>query len=127
MIYLDVEDLVDIAAAVLAPQDVVIRDLGLLSMSAHRPQTRAFGHEPYPTVADKAAALLVALCMNHPLQDGNKRIALAAAWVFCGLHTGGQPEMTNDDAFNLVMGVAEGRLDVPEVSAALWKAGIVGS
>jgi len=58
LIYLDVEDLVNIAAAVIAPQDVVIRDVGLLTMSAHRPQTRAFGHEPYPTIADKAAALL---------------------------------------------------------------------
>jgi len=66
----------------------------------------------------------VALCMNYPLQDGNKRLALAAAWVFCGLNTGGQPNMSNDEAYDLVMGVAQGHLDVPEVSAALSKAGI---
>ncbi|MFI7543514.1 type II toxin-antitoxin system death-on-curing family toxin [Actinoplanes sp. NPDC049599] len=124
MIYLDAEDLVDIAVAVLDTQPVVIRDVGLLSMSAHRPQAQVCGHEPYPTVADKAAALLVSICMNRPLQDGNKRLALAAAWVFCGLNTGRQPGMSNDDAYNLVMGVAQGRLDVPEVAAALREAGI---
>jgi death-on-curing protein len=124
MIYLDVEDLADIATLVLDPQAVVIRDVGLLSMAAHRPQTSVFGHEPYPAVVDKAAALLVSITMNHPLQDGNKRLALAAAWVFCGLNAGRQPEMSNDAAYELVMGVARGELDVPEVAAALWKAGI---
>lgn len=124
MIYLDVEDLADIAALVLHPQAVVIRDIGLLSMSAHRPQTSVFGHEPYPTTADKAAALLVSLTMNHPLQDGNKRLALAATWVFCGLNAGRQPDLTNDAAYDLVMGVARGELDVPEAAAALEKAGI---
>lgn len=124
MIYLDVEDLADIAADILAPQQVIIRDVGLLSMAVHRPQTNVFGHEPYPGVADKAAALLVSITMNHPLQDGNKRLALAAAWVFCGLNCQRQPLMTNDQAYDLVMGVAKGELDVAEVSAVLVAAGI---
>lgn len=128
MIFLDVDDLIDIAVGVLEPeQKVVVRDLGLLSMSAHRPQAVVFGYEPYPTVAEKAAALLVSLAMNHPLQDGNKRLALAAAWVFCGLNLGRQPEMTNDQAYELVMGVARGELDVPEVAGQLVEAGITGA
>ena len=100
---------------------------GLLSMSAHRPQAVVFGYEPYPTVADKAAALLVSLTMNHPLQDGSKRLTLAAAWVFCGLNLGRQPDMTNDQAYELVMGVARGELDVPQVADHLRQAGIVDS
>lgn len=123
MIYLDEEDLADIAATIL-DQPVIIRDVGLLSVSAHRPQTNVFGFEPYGSVAEKAAALLVAVCMNHPLQDGNKRLALAAAWVFCGLNCGHQPAMTNEDAYSLVMGVATGELDVPDVAMALSAAGI---
>jgi death-on-curing protein len=122
--YLDAEDLVQIAIQVLDPQKAVAHDLGLLSMSAHRPQTNVFGHEPYPTVADKAAALLVSICMNHPLQDGNKRLALAAAWTFCDLNVGRRPAMSNDEAYRLVMGVAQGRLDIDFVSAALREAGI---
>jgi death on curing protein len=126
VIYLDAEDLLDIAAMVLDPQPVIVRDLGLLSMSAHRPQTQAFGHEPYPTVADKAAALLVSICMNHPLQDGNKRLALAAAWAFCDLNVGHKPKMSNVQAFNLVMGVARGDIDLGNVSSVLCEAGIDG-
>ncbi len=124
MIYLDTEDLVDIAAMVLDPQKVVVRDLGLLSMCAHRPQTMAFGHEPYVTVAEKAAALLVSICMNHPLQDGNKRLALAASWAFCDLNVGHKPKMSNTQAFNLVMGVAIGEIDLKNVASVLVEAGI---
>jgi death-on-curing protein len=124
VIYLDEEDLIDIATQVLEGQQVVIRDLGPLSMSAHRPQTTVFGYEPYGTIAEKAAALLVALIMNRAVQDGNQRLALAAAWAFCGLNCGRQPSMTNDQAYDLVMGVATGDLDVPDVAAALSTAGI---
>lgn len=124
MIYLDVEDLVRIATLLLDPQPPIVRDLGLLSMAAHRPQTQAFGFEPYPTVPEKAAALLVSICMNHPLQDGNKRLALAAAWAFCDLNVNRKPAMNNDEAYALVMGVATGELDVKEVAEALRKAGI---
>jgi death-on-curing protein len=128
VIYLDVDDLVDIAVGVLEPeQKVIVRDVGLLSMSAHRPQAVVFGYEPYATVADKAAALLVSLTMNHPLQDGNKRLALAATWVFCGLNLDRQPDMTNEQAYELVMGIARGELDVPEVADHLRRAGIVAS
>jgi death on curing protein len=124
VIYLDAEDLADIAQAVLGGEKVVIRDVGLLAMSAHRPQTQAFGYEPYVTVAEKAAALLVSITMNHALQDGDKRLALAAAWVFCGLNHGAQPQMSNDDAYEVVMAVARGEADVPEVTDALRRAGI---
>jgi death-on-curing protein len=124
VIYLDEEDLVYIAQAVMGDQEIVIRDVGLLGMSAHRPQTNVFGYEPYITVAEKAAALLVSITMNHALQDGNKRLALAAAWSFCGLNCGRQPDMTNDEAYELVMGVARGELEVKEVTDALSAAGI---
>jgi death on curing protein len=124
VIYLDEEDLAEIAAEVLGGQEVVIRDLGLLAMSAHRPRTNVFGHEPYPGVADKAAAL-VSLTMNHPLQDGNKRLAFAAAWVFCGLNDQ-RPQMSQTEATDLVMGVAKGELDIAQVAAVLRAAGVRG-
>jgi death-on-curing protein len=123
VIYLDVEDLLEIAAQVLDAQPQV-RDMSLLAMSAARPQTMAFGYEPYVTVAEKAAALLVAVCKNHALIDGNKRLALTAAFVFCGLNRGSLPRMTNDEAYDLTMAVATGEVDVKEVAAALTAAGI---
>ena len=98
--------------------------VSLLSASAARPQTLAFGFEPYPTLAEKAAALLVSLTMNHCLIDGNKRLALAAALTFCAVNTGRVPTMSNDDAYDLVIAVCERQADVPEVAEALRKAGV---
>lgn len=123
MIYLDVEDLVGIAERATGGP-VRIRDLGLLGSAAHRPQQVAFGFEPYPTLAEKAAALLCSLAMNHALIDGNKRLALAGTWTFCYLNGGRLPAMTNDEAYDLVMGVATGGLDVKEVAEQLRAAGI---
>lgn len=124
MRYLDVEALVRVAAHAIDPQEVKIRELGLLSASAHRPQTVAFGFEPYPTIPEKAAALLVSLALNHCLVDGNKRLALAAALTFIRINAGRLPSMSNDEAYDLVIAVCEHRADVPEVADAFRKAGV---
>lgn len=124
MRYFSEEDLIRIAGHAIEPQEVKIRELGLLSASAHRPQTFAFGYEPYPTVPDKAAALLVSLALNHCLVDGNKRLALSAGFLFCRLNTGRLPDLTNDEAYDLVILVCEHEFDVPQVADVLRKAGI---
>lgn len=126
MIYLDVEDLIRIAERATGGP-VRVRDLGLLGSAAFRPQQVAFGFEPYPTLAEKAAALLCSLALNHALVDGNKRLALAASFTFCAINCGRLPAMTNDQAYDLVMGVCEHKLDVKEVAALLVAAGIPAS
>lgn len=40
---------------------VAVRDVGLLAPAVGRPQASAFGEDAYPTLAEKAAALLHAL------------------------------------------------------------------
>jgi death-on-curing protein len=42
----------------------------------------AFGQEAFPTLEDKAAALVFLLIANHPFYDGNKRIAGGALRLF---------------------------------------------
>lgn len=54
-----------------------IRDAGALESALHRPQT---GY--YDTLIHEAAALLESLVQNHPLVDGNKRVAFAVVDVF---------------------------------------------
>ena len=54
-----------------------VRDLGALESALHRPQT---GY--YNSLVDDAAALLESLVQNHPVIDGNRRIAFAVADVF---------------------------------------------
>ena len=69
----------------------------------------------------KAAALLHSLARNHPLVDGNKRLAWLATVVFLDLN-GRAVTMTDDDAFALVMAVATGDLDVPAIAERLASA-----
>lgn len=76
-----------------------------------RPQATAFGADAYPDLDTKAAALLHSLARNHALVDGNKRLALAAVIAFYGLN-GRRLTLTNDAAYELVMAVAAGHLDL---------------
>lgn len=84
-----------------------IRDIGLLDSAAHRPQVSVFGEDAYPSVDEKAAAMLESLVRNHALVDGNKRIGWLATVVFYGLN-GIMLEAPDDDAYELVIEIASG-------------------
>lgn len=121
--YLEVEDLLYLAERIMGAKPQV-RDLGLLGASAHRPQTNVFGYEAYSTLSQKAAALLTSLALNHALVDGNKRLALVAALTFCHINCGRRPALTNDQQYDLVIGVVEHALDVTDVAKIFHDAGI---
>jgi death on curing protein len=112
--FLSVDDLLEIAAGVLP--EVMIRDVGLLASAAARPRTTVFGQDAYPTFSDKAAALLHSLARNHPLIDGNKRLAWSATRTFCLLNGRDLVYESVDVAERFVLDVAAGELDVPQIS-----------
>ena len=117
MIFLDVEELLHVAQRAVGLVDV--RDLGLLDSAAARPRASAFGVDAYPTVTLKAAALLHSLARNHPLVDGNKRLALAATLAFVGVNRM-RLVLTSDEAYDLVIAVATGVFDeVAEIDRVL--------
>jgi len=74
--------------------------------------------EAYPAIAVKAAALLHSLASNHPLVDGNKRLAWLAPVVFLDLNGLG-PKVSDDEAFDLVWEVASGESELTVISARL--------
>jgi len=113
--YLDLEDLLGMVRALGAGP---VRDVGLLDSAAARPRATAFGEDAYPTLALKAAALPHSLARNHALVDGNKRLAWLATVVFLDLNASGT-ELSDDDAFTLVMDASQGRLDVERVATRL--------
>jgi death on curing protein len=113
--YLELEDLLALTRALAAGP---VRDLGLLDAACARPRSSAFGEEAYPTVAHKAAALLHSIARNHALVDGNKRLAWLGAVVFLDLN-GFEVDLADDEAFELVMAVARGEMDVDDIAAAL--------
>lgn len=111
--YLSVDDLLEVATGVLA--EVLLRDAGLLASAAARPRTTVFGADAYPTFAEKVAALMHSLARNHPLIDGNKRLAWSAGRAFCLLN-GRDLHHSVDDAETFVLSMAAGRLDVPDIA-----------
>jgi death on curing protein len=116
--HLTVEQTLRIArAAVGGP--IEVRDLGLLESAVHRPRASVLGQEAYPDLFAKAGALLHSLARNHPLVDGNKRLAWLATWVFLAKN-GRVLDPATDEAYDLVIAVAAGELDdVAEIASAL--------
>ncbi len=117
-IFLDAADLLHIAErAIGTPPE--LRDPGLLASAAARVQASAFGEDAYPTLHEKAAALMHSLARNHPLIDGNKRLALAGTFVFLAIN-GAPLALSEDEAYDLTIAVATGELDdIAELAAAL--------
>lgn len=111
--YLSIEDLLDIAAGLMS--EVAVRDPGLLAAAAARPSISVFGDDAYRSFQEKVAALLHSLVRNHALVDGNKRLAWSATRVLC-LINGRDLIYTVDEAEELMLGAAAGRLDVSEIS-----------
>lgn len=115
---LDLADLLRVARRVIGP-DLAIRDYGLLDSAAARPKTTVFWQDAYPTIHEKAAALLHSTVSNHALVDGNKRLGLAAVIVFYGIN-GYRLTFDNDAAFELIMEIAAGSLsDVQPIADRL--------
>lgn len=100
-----------------------VRDVGLLASAAARPGAGFGDFEAYPSLDLKAAALLHSLVRNHALVDGNKRLGWTAVVVLYDLN-GFDLDAPEDDAYDTVIAVAEGRLEVPELAQVLqgWAA-----
>lgn len=114
-VYLSLEDLLHLCEALGGLQ---VRDLGLLDSAAHRPTSVLFGAEAYPDLDTKAAVLLESIVRNHPLLDGNKRLGWVAVVVFYGLNDQ-DLDAPDDPAYDLVIAVAEGRLDHLQITTTL--------
>lgn len=115
--YLTLDDVLEVADGII--DGVLVRDMGLLASAVARPQTTVFGEDAYPTLSDKAAALMHSLACNHALVDGNKRLAWAATRVSCLLNGHDVQFASVDEAESMVLAVAAGDLDVPALASLL--------
>lgn len=93
-----------------------VRDSGLLDSALARPRHK-FIYAKAASLATLAASYLYGLAKNHGFVDGNKRVALMAAYAFLGLNgrdlDAGEPEVAD-----VVDGVAAGR--ITERALASW-------
>lgn len=104
--------------AVVARLGLHVRDEGLFFSGLARPAASAFGRDAYPDLGLKAAALLNSLARNHALIDGNKRTAWILTVAFLNLN-GVDIDMTQDEKFDLVLGVAAGKLELEETARVI--------
>lgn len=123
MRYLTLAEALTIAEAVTGTRAAVLAQasrLDLLDSALHAPQA-GFGEvEFYPDFADKAAVLAVRIARNHPLPDGNKRLAWQSLTMFCILNEYALT-VPADDAVDLMLAIAAGELDETEVATWLTK------
>jgi death-on-curing protein len=105
--YLELDD----ALHVVSRFGFHLRDAGLLGSALSRPATTIFGADAYESLELKAAAMLESLARSHPLIDGNKRTAWTLMALFLWIN-GYRHEMPTDTAFDLVLGVARGDLEL---------------
>lgn len=83
--YLGLADFLLIAEAVLqVPAEDLHRvcDIGAADSALKAPAACFGTYEAYPSMAQKTAVLGNRLCRNHPLLDGNKRVAYLAMHEF---------------------------------------------
>jgi death on curing protein len=91
-------------------------DANKLDSALHRPHAEAFGEEFYPTIWEKAAALLEGIVAAHAFLDGNKRLGLVCLAMFLRLNGVGL-HADHEALFLLVMEIAGGDLhDVSEIA-----------
>lgn len=113
MHYLNASDVIRIAEAEVGPDTLV--DFGLLESAVMRPQQTVGGHDAYPDIHRKAAALMYSLIRNHPFVDGNKRTAVLAVDVFYGLN-GWELSAVQGEMVALAVDIAEGQVDVEGIA-----------
>ena len=80
--------------------------------------TTVFGADAYPDRHTKAAALMHSLARNHAFIDGNKRVS----WLACGALywlNGYVLDAPDDPAYELVIAVATGTVEVDDIAAVL--------
>ena len=92
-----------------------LRDLGLLQSALGNVEATFGGEFLNETLFEMASAYLYSICRNHPFLDGNKRTALACAMAFLRLN-GTRIKSTQSDLYDLVIGVAEGRVSKAAVA-----------
>jgi death on curing protein len=120
--YLDLADYLAIAAEVTGLEVNTlsrVTQLNLADSALHAPAAGWGDEELYPDFVDKAAVLMVRLAKNHPLPDGNKRVAWVALRVFIELNGWSWSNYPSvEEAEHAVLAVASGEWD--EAAVASW-------
>lgn len=120
--YLDLADYLLIAEAVLVvAAEEIARwpGIGLAESALHAPAAAFEDIELYPDIVDKAAVLCVRLARNHPLPDGNKRVAYLSMLEFMARNALEWSPPSVDETVSTIEGVAAGTVSEEELAGWL--------
>lgn len=117
MLFLDLEDICTFHTTALENYGGLagIRDEGGLESALVAPENLAH-YEESADLADCAAAYAFHLIKAHAFFDGNKRVGAWAARNFLIINDADY-QATEDEKYDLFMGIAEGRLSREEVAS----------
>ncbi|MGC5776861.1 type II toxin-antitoxin system death-on-curing family toxin [Paenibacillus pabuli] len=85
-----------------------VKNYSLLDSAVNRPQQTLFGKDAYPSLFDKASALLESLVKNHCFHNGNKRTAYLVTKSFLMLN-GFHLQMERQYTVEFMVNIAEGK------------------
>ena len=94
--------------------DTGIKDMNLLKSALSRPFQTFDGNELYPTLEEKASALLESIIINHPFVDGNKRTGYFLARFYL-LQNNMDIIADQVDKYNFIIDIASGKIKYDEI------------
>lgn len=74
------------------------------------------GHEPFPSVVDKAASLMHSVLLYHPFVDGQKRTGISTAFILLGVNGYFMWSRDPADEVHFAIHVAQGEFEVPDIA-----------
>jgi len=92
-----------------------IRDYNSLESAISRPFMTFDQNDLYPSIIEKAAALIESLISNHPFIDGNKRIGFVLMRYYL-LENKIDIQATQSEKYDFVMKIAKGQSNHNEIS-----------
>ena len=93
---------------------VGVRNLAALESAIAQPRMTFEGHDLYPSLEAKSAAICFFIVQNHPFLDGNKRCGHAAMETFLVLNDK-EIEATVDEVERVILQVASENLSLEKL------------
>lgn len=93
-----------------------VRDAGLLSSALNRPFSTFDNQDLYPTIIEKAAALVESLVVNHPFIDGNKRIGYVLLRLTL-LKGGFDLNAEQDEKYGFIISISTGSMNFEQIKS----------
>lgn len=94
-----------------------VHDFTMLHSATERCKATFGGRDLYPSIFDKASALIQSLILNHPFDDGNKRTAFASCSLFLYFNQYKLKYLKNE-AIQFTLDVDSHKLNFEQIS--LW-------